>query len=56
MISSNQYILLNNTNNHNIRSDYEHEYFLSRIIQCKTKNISNGPHNEDKYKQNKHEI
>ena len=30
--------------------------FLTAIIQCKTKNISNGPHDDDKYKQNKHEI
>jgi len=30
--------------------------FLTTILQCKTKNISNGPHDDDKYKQNKHEI
>jgi len=26
------------------------------IIQCKTKNISNGPNDNDKYEQNKDEI
>ena len=30
--------------------------FLTMIIQCKTKNISNGPHDNDKYEQNKDEI
>lgn len=29
---------------------------LTMVIQCKTKNISNGPHDDNKYKQNKHEI
>jgi len=30
--------------------------FLTTIIQCKIKNISNSPNDDDKWKQNKHKL
>ncbi len=47
MIVFNQYLLFNNTNNHNITHDYEHEYFL---------NHNHSMSNKKYIKQNKHKI